>query len=132
MDMIFIDTVSVIIAAFLFIIISAFWFSNIMFKKIYFEQLGIEEKAISCGWRKWLGTILVAFLFSYSMALLQALLGVMSILEGLYVSLGLYIGFLLPSYLMALMWANKSCKVFFIEAGYWFFIFLVLGGFLGA
>lgn len=132
MEMIFIDSVSVIIAAFLFLIIGAFWFSNLMFKKIYFEELNLSKESISCGWKKWFGTILLAFLFSYMMALTQALLGVVSILEGLLVGLTFYIGFLLPSQLMTLMWAKKSCKVFFIEAGYWFFIFMIISGFLGA
>lgn len=132
MEMIYLDTLSIIIAAFIFMVVAGFWYSNLMFKKIYHQELNIKEEDMAAGWKKWLGTVLVAFVVSYILALLQALLGVVSILEGLYVGLGIFIGFVLPPNLMPLMWAKKPCKVFFIESGFWLLVLLILSGFLGA
>lgn len=132
MEMIYIDFVAVIIAAFLFLLIGSFWFSDLMFKKTYRKALELTKEDMNGGWKKWLGTIVIAFIVSYILAFLEALLGVVSVLEGLYVGVGVFIGFILPSHLLKLMWANRPCTPFFIEMGYMFFAILVIAGFLGA
>jgi|GEM_PF-6142906 len=132
MGMIYMDYMAVIIAAFLFLVLGVFWFSDIMFKKQYREARGITKKEMSGGWQKWLGTVVIAYIVSYSLAFLQSLLGVVSVIEGVYVGLGLFVGFVLPPFLICLMWTNYSCKVFFIEAGFWLVAIVIMSGFLGA
>lgn len=132
MEMIYTDYLAVIIAAFLFLVIGVFWYSDLMFKKLYREAAGLSKKDMNGGWHKWVGTVVIAYIVSFSLAFTESLLGVVSVAEGIYVGLGLYIGFVLPPFLTSLMWGNCTCTVFFIEAGYWLVAIVIMAGFLGA
>lgn len=132
MDMIYIDSIAVIISAFVFMVIGAFWYSPILFGKIYSEEVDISLKNIFKGWKKWLGCVFNAFIVSYFLALFEALLGISSVTDGIYLGLGVFIGFVLPPQLSSFIWSAKSCKLFFIDLGFWFFSVIIISGFLGA
>ena len=131
MNAIDIDYVSVVIAALIFLVIDEFWFSDIMFQKFYRKALQGERQSFQSYWKKRLAMVVIALVVSYFLALLESLVGVVSVLEGIFVGLGLFFGFVVPLIATDLIRQKKSYPMFFIESGYWFFSITILAGFLG-
>lgn len=76
--------------------------------------------------------IIVAFIFSYFLSVLEGLLGIASILEGIYLGFSLWLGVVFPLYIFQCGVLDKSLKGVFVHVLFFLFTLPVLGGILAA
>jgi len=128
--MIDIDLLTVLIAALAYMVIGGFWYSDLLFGAIW-RKLVKTEKRKPKG-VQFLGSFLVAFIIAFFLALIQAFLGVSTTVDGIYVGLVIWLGFVATTQFSAVIWAKKPVKLYLLDAGWTFLGFGVVGGIIGA
>jgi hypothetical protein len=127
-----VNWLSIIIATLSAFAIGGLWYSPVLFSKIWIKELKIVEKEIQKT--KMILIFGVAFILEFISAIaLSIVLGPQSTtLKGMFT--GLFIGmfFIGTSFGINYLFAGKSLKLFFIDAGYYLVTFTVIGTILGA
>lgn len=129
MELIYIDMVTVIIAAVVYLIAGAIWYSPLLFGN------AVGKKALSLQKNKWLcylGQLIVAIIISFFLALLLAFIGATSTMDGIYVGIGVWFGFVATTKFSGVIWRKKGFKLFCIHAGFELVGFCILGAIIGA
>ena len=121
---IYIDTLTVLLAAIIGFAFSWLWYSSFLFGKK--ERHKISWKM--CG--KYGLYFCIIFVVSYFMAFLQQYLQVTSFWDGLVSGSVFWIAFVLPTHLFVFLQKTYSIRQAFLEQGMWLILFLLVGGIL--
>lgn len=117
-----IDYLSVALATVLYTVIFLCWYSKWLFGS------GLpKKKGAQLFWN-----LLIGFCLAYFLAFFNDALQVTSVGDAMFTALSLWIGFVLPTQLLPLIWEKKSGRAFTIDAGFTLLALLVMGGILGA
>jgi hypothetical protein len=76
------------------------------------------------------GAFFMAYTLNHGLVFGNAYLNMSGIGAGLQGSFWYWLGFIVPPMLSFVAWEGKSWKLFFIQAGYWLALLLVMGGIL--
>lgn len=129
MEVIELDYINVVIAAIVYMICGAIWYTPSLFGRTWMKANHVHAK-------KRMTLLIVAFanafLLSFFLALLIAYLGATSTMDGIYAALGAWLGFVVTTQLPAYLWSNRSWKGFFIDVGFYFIGFGAMGAIIGA
>ena len=117
-----IDYLSVMLATVLYTVIFVCWHSKWLF------GAGFPNKSLA----RYFWNFLVGFCLAYFLAFFNDALQVTSVGDAMFTALSLWIGFVLPTQLLPLIWEKKSGRAFAIHAGFMLLALLVMGGILGA
>src|ERR1700760_2118709 len=93
MEAISIDLVTVIIAAILYMILGAFWYSPLLFGKIWEKLSTIHSGKVPKKWLRFLIAFLSAFVMAFFLAIVEAFMGSASTMDGIYIAIGVWLGF---------------------------------------
>lgn len=128
--MIHVDFLTVLIAAVVYMIISIFWYSPYLFGNLWMklkklEKADIRKKPIALALN-----FVFALLLSYFLSLIEIFLGATSFWDGVIAGFLLYIGFVLPTQIIGVVWVKNTFKVFLIDNVCWMLSMMVMGGIL--
>lgn len=127
-----VDWVVIFVASLVNMVIGFFWYSKYLFGSVWSKLAHVHMEKRP----KILGKVLIAFGFSlviaYFLAFFQIQLGITTVTDGMLVGFFLWLGFVIPTHVSAVIWAKKPIKLFYINAGYWCLVFLVMGGIIAA
>jgi len=129
-----IDFYAVGIAAVLYTIIFAVWYSKWLFGATWVRLNGLTESQLRKNvlWKRLGWNFLLGLCFAYFLAFFDASLQVTSVGDAMLSALTLWIGFVLPTQLFSVIWYRKPVRLFWIDAGYLLLSLLVMGGIIGA
>ena len=127
-----IDLVSVLVAAILYMIIGAVWYSKYLFGPIWLKLCGIKESEMKKNKLNMVWGALVALTISYFLAFFEGYLGVTTVSDGMFVGFCLWLGFVVTTQINGVIWAKMPVRLFLIHTGSKLLSYLVMGGVIGA
>src|SRR3990167_2993747 len=123
MDPIQIDFLAVTLSAILYFIIMVVWYSKWFFGSVC--QLNGEKQ---CNLPVFLiSSFIIGYLIAYFIAFFEAYLSVSTVADGMFVGFSLWIGFILPTQALPLIWYKKSIRVFLVDTSAQLLAFLTMG-----
>ena len=108
--------IGIIISMAAYLAVAIVWFRVIFAKK--YEQICASDVKIKPGLREWIGALVNAFLVSVVMCWITAAAGITNVAEGLFLATALFVGFILPPYVVNMRLQKQSYQTPLIEAGY--------------
>ncbi|MCI0566406.1 DUF1761 domain-containing protein [bacterium] len=137
-----INYAAVLVSAIAAIIVGFIWYGP-LFGKAWADMMGIkfgspeeqkamQKKAIPSYIASFIGAIIMAYVLSHSLTFASAYLNSEGVSAGLMAGFWNWLGFVAPITIGIVFWDNKPWKLWFINAGYWLVILLVMGAILGA
>ncbi|MCI0533583.1 DUF1761 domain-containing protein [bacterium] len=137
-----INYAAVLVSAIAAIIVGFIWYGP-LFGKPWADMMGLrfnspeekkamQKKAIPSYIASFIGAIIMAYVLSHSLTFASAYLNSEGVSAGLMAGFWNWLGFVAPITIGIVFWDNKPWKLWFINAGYWLVILLVMGAILGA
>ncbi len=131
-----INYLAVGVAALATIFIGAVWYSPLLFHKLWVKAHGYSEEKVE-QMRKTAGRAFIVSLFCYVvmafvLAVFVSYAGVSTVLQGAFLGLLVWIGFLATLGLTAHMFSEKPLSTYLIDAGYQLVYAVVMGVILAA
>ncbi len=131
-----VNYLAVLVAALATIFIGALWYSPLLFHKIWVKAHGYSEEKVE-QMRKTAGRAFIVSLFCYVvmafvLAVLFSYAGVSTVLQGAFLGLLVWIGFLATLGLTAHMFSEKRLSTYLIDAGYQLVYCVTMGVILAA
>jgi hypothetical protein len=110
---------AIIVSSVIYFILGAVWFGP-LFGKLWLKLTGLslteeDKKSAPFMFAK---TFILDFIITFSVAILVNLIQPITILSALKISLLIGVGFVVAPFFGNFMYAKRSIKLFFIEAGY--------------
>jgi len=121
-----IDLLSVLIAALLSTLIFLCWYSKWLFGPFSIPE--VKKK----WWQRAPLQFILSFVIAYFLAFFDASLQVTSVVDAMFSSFCIWLGFVLPTQLFSVLCRRTSGSLFWIETGYMLLSLLVMGGIIGA
>lgn len=132
MEVVDIDFITVILAALVSMGVQAIWYSSLLFGEVWKQEHQVQTRSKRrSGWN-WAFVALLSWISAFFLALLLAFLGATSTLDGIYVAIGLWLGFVVPVLLYPVIWVKPSWKLFGIDSLFWLINFISMGAILAA
>jgi len=126
-----VSVLAVIISAAASILFGAFWYSPLLFGKVWAKLAGIRKLTNQVQMQRSMRrahffTVVVTLIATYVLAQFVAYLTVSSFVSGVQLSLLVWIAFEVPLTLNEVLWGGKSWKLFLLNAAHHLFA-LVIG-----
>jgi hypothetical protein len=126
-----INYLAVFIAAIVYYVGGALWYSPILFGKSWMGLVGLTEEKIKEGqkeaWKSYLIAAISAILISYGIARVEAYLNVITVGGGLHVGFWTWICFVITTMATNNAFAGRSFKLLLIDGGYHLYGFVLIG-----
>ena len=117
--------------------VGALWYS-VLFKKPWMREMGYTPEnvgsmkmtatvAMSLGF---LTTLLMSYVMAHFVAVWAQLMGGITVSSGMHLAFFLWLGFVMPLTLGAVLWENRSWTLFLINASHYLVGMLLMGGIL--
>ena len=121
------------VAALATIFIGALWYSRLLFGKLWVKAHGYsEEKVKQMAGRAFLVSLFCYVVMAFVLAVLVSYAGVSTVMQGAFLGLLVWIGFLSTLGLTAHMFSERPLSIYFIDAGYQLVYAVVMGVILAA
>ena len=121
------------VAALATIFIGALWYSRLLFGKLWVEAHGYsEEKARQMAGRGFVVSLFCYLVMAFVLAVLVSYADVSTVLQGAFLGLLVWIGFLATLGLTAHMFSEKPLSIYLIDAGYQLVYAVLMGVILAA
>jgi hypothetical protein len=123
-----VNYLAVLIAALVYYVIGAIWYSRFLFgnrwMKHHENEIPVEpqQKHILCCIGSYVGEFIISLVLAYVLALFIELSQAEEVVEGVIVAIWVWIGFIATTHFSAVLWGRKTVKSFFIHA-----VFMLLG-----
>ena len=114
-----INYLAVGVAALATLFIGALWYSRLLFGKLWVKAHGYsEEKVKQMAGRAFMVSLFCYLVMAFVLAVLVSYAGVSTVLQGAFLGLLVWIGFLSTLGLTAHMFSEKPLSTYLIDAGY--------------
>lgn len=130
MDAIQIDYLTVFIAALLNMIIGFFWYSKWLFGPAWMKLSKIKKMQPSTLLMFY--GFIISLIIAYFLAFFEAVLGITTVTDGMFVGFLLWLGFVLTTQINQVVWGKTPFRLFFLDTGFKLLSFLVMSGVIGA
>jgi hypothetical protein len=131
MENMYIDWVSVCIAAVANMVIGFFWYSKWLFgqkwTKLSRHTMTTKEPGFAYAMMA-----LNSFVIAFFLALFETYCGVATVTDGMVVGFLCWLGFVATTQISSVLWEKQSFHLYLINTGYKLFSFIVMGGLIGA
>jgi|GEM_PF-1022965 hypothetical protein len=127
-----IELFSVFIAAVLYVIIGAVWYSKYLCGPAWLKLCRMKESEMKHHKINILWSFLVGFVIAYFLAFFEASLEITTVTDGMFVAFCFWLGFVATTQIGAVIWCKTPFKFFLINTGCKLLSFLVMGGVIGA
>ena len=127
-----VDAVSVVLAAFLYMVVNMFWYSKWLFGPVWlkYSKLPVSDSKTNKMSLVWAS--LNALVIAYFLAFFEGYLGITTVSDGMFVALCFWLGFVATTQIGACIWFKEPIQLFAINTGAKLASYLVMGGILGA
>ena len=126
-----INYLAVFVAAVVYYIGGALWYSPLLFGKTWMGLVGLNEEKIKEGqkeaWKSYLTAAISAILISYGIARVEGYLNVITIGGGLHAGFWAWICFVVTTMATNNSFAGRPFKLLIIDSGYHLYGFVVMG-----
>ncbi len=126
METIDIDFLTALVAAIIYMLLGAFWYSPLLFGKLW------KTKKIKHKWLRFLIAFIAAFIMAIFLSIVEAYMGSASTMDGIYIGIGIWFGFIVTTHLPYLLWKTETPSQYFANIGFYFCGFAIMGGIIGA
>ena len=126
--MVYVDLLTVFIAAIIFVILSGFWYSSFLFGDIWLRLKNIKKRDVKGKALFFLGRLLIALVIGYFLAFFEGYLGVSSFWDGVIAGFLIWVGFILTVQITNFLWVPQGFKLFLIDTSFWLVSLLIMGG----
>ncbi len=117
------EWVPILLATAIYMFVGAIWYSPLLFG----PDCPCKPVRYAIPW-----TALVGFFTAFFLAFFEGYLSVTTVLDGMFVGLCAWLGFVLPTLFSAVIWEQQSVRRFLIHASYRCIALVSMGGLLGA
>ena len=123
------EWVPILLATAIYMFLGAIWYSNLLFGPAChrLSTPAIKPIRFAIPW-----TALIGFLTAFFLAFFEGYLSVTTVLDGMFVGLCVWLGFVLPTLFNAVVWYQQPLRLFFIHASCRLIALVSMGGLLGA
>jgi hypothetical protein len=125
MDAPHIDFLSVLIAAFVNIVIGSVWYSRYLFGKMIKENH--KHSNLVFLWNS-----IVIVITAFVLGFFETFLGVTTVSDGMFVGFLAWLGFVATTQIYAVIWGKMNFKHFLVHTFCQLLSFLSMGGIIGA
>lgn len=129
-----VNWLAIVIAGVANIMLGMIWYNKHVFGTAWMNaaRLNAGEMNASIGRMVGgaLGGAVTAMIMAYVLTYFGMAWGVFDIIGAVELSLWTWLGFVMPVLLGSVLWEQKSCKLFFINAGFWFVAMCVMSSIL--
>ncbi|HEY4255002.1 MAG TPA: DUF1761 domain-containing protein [Chlamydiales bacterium] len=132
MQQVQIEAFSVIIAAILYMIVGFFWYSKWLFGPTWLKLANMKASEMKHPGKATFYGAINALVVAYFLAFFESYLGVTTVLDGMFVGLTLWLGFVATTQISPVIWCKASPKLFLIDTSGKLVSLLVMGGVIGA
>jgi hypothetical protein len=124
-----VNYLAVFLAAVAYFILGSIWYSPAVFghRSLRYERDPSHPIRRTPVIIAYIGELLISFLIAYILFIFIELAEVKDFLEGIFVALWIWFGFVATTHFSAVLWDRKTLKSFFIHAGFLLFGFLLMG-----
>ncbi|HSW72807.1 MAG TPA: DUF1761 domain-containing protein [Chlamydiales bacterium] len=126
METIDIDFLTALVAAIIYMLLGAFWYSPLMFGKLW------KTKNIKHKWTRFLIAFISAYVMAIFLSIVEAYMGSASTMDGIYIGIGIWLGFIVTTHLPYLLWKNEPFSQYLANMGFYFCGYAIMGGIIGA
>lgn len=130
MDPVQIDLFTVVVAAFLNMIIGFFWYSKWLFGPAWMKLYNIKE--MKPNRFSLLYGLIVSLVIAYFLAFFESYLGVTTVSDGMFVGFCFWLGFVATTQIGGVIWEKSSFQGFLIHTSCKLLSYLVMSGVIGA
>lgn len=125
-----IDFLTVLVAAIVYLIVKALWYSPYLFGKTWQQLKGIKSQDMRNKHIGHLLNFLVGLVLSYFLSLIEIYIGATSFWDGIVAGFVLWFGFVFTTQISTVIWVKNTFKAFLIRNGFLLLIFMVMGAIL--
>lgn len=129
-----INYVAVLIAAAVYYVVGAFWYSPLLLGNVWIKEMGFKkedmEKMKDGIWKSYLGSFLSAFISSFVLAHFVDIAGAKDFASGSQTGFWIWLGFIVTLSSGMMWWEGKSLKLYLIYISYNLIGMLLMGGIL--
>ena len=126
-----INYLAVLVAASVYYVGGALWYSPILFGKSWMNLVGLTEEKLKEGqknaWKSYLIAAISTILISYGIARIEGYLNVITIGGGLHTGFWTWICFVVTTMATNNSFAGRPFKLVIIDGGYHLYGFVVMG-----
>lgn len=135
MPQININLLAVLVSAIASMIIGAFWYSPLLFGKIWMELMKIDKKKLAEMKKKGVGKSYViafigALITSYVLGYFIDYVGATGISQGTRTAFLLWLGFVVPTLLNSILWEGKPVKLYLLNISHHLVSLITMGAIL--
>ena len=132
-----INYLAVLVASIAGMVVGAFWYSPLLFGKVWMRESGISSRQINEAKKRGMGkSYFAAFVgilvMSFVLAHFVRYAGATTWTEGLEAGCWLWLGFIAPVLLGSVLWEGKSVKLYLINALQYLVVLLMMGAILAS
>lgn len=121
---------AVLVSAVLTIVIGSFWYSPLLFGKIWMDANGIKEEEMKGAYKAYLGALISSLLTAYVLGVFINWIGADNALQGAFIGFLAWLGFVATTQFSAVLWEKKPLKLYGIHAGAMLINLIVMGALL--
>lgn len=129
MDGIHYDWIAILIAAVLSSAIGYLWYSKYLFSDASRSPGDSHAKPHSLAP---LFSFVSSLIMAFFLAFFEGYLGVTTVTDGVFIGFCIWLGFVAPTQIAAVIWLRQPLSLFFIHTGFRLLSLMVMGGILGA
>ena len=123
---------AVLIVAVFSMLVGTFWYSPTLFGKQWMKYSGITQETINKAKKKGLAKLyfyafIALFIMSYVTAFFVNFSGASTFLDGIQIGFLVWIGYIATSMINTVLWDNKPWQLYFINAGHYLVIAIIMG-----
>ena len=127
-----IELFSVFIAAVLYMIVGALWYSKYLFGPAWLKLCHMKESELQKNKINFLWSFVVGLIIAYFLAFFEASLEITTVSDGMFVGFCFWLGFVATTQIGSVIWCKTPFRFFLINTGCKLLSFLVMGGVIGA
>jgi hypothetical protein len=130
LDDIYVNHMATIAAALVYYILGAIWYLPCFFgtRHLKHDEIHPEENSTAHTIAAYIFELVLDLIIAYILTLFITISRAEDILDGITVSLWIWMGFIATTHFSAVLWGRKSLKSFFIHACFMLIGFLAMGG----
>lgn len=123
--------IAILVAALIYMVVGALWYSPKLFGKTWMKNMGYRKEEIQGAGVAYAGAFVGALVTAFVLALFIHQTHAYTALKGACVGFWAWLGFIVPTYLGAVLWDRKPWQLFFIHIGCMFVTLILMGALLG-
>ena len=128
--MIYVDLLTVLITAIVYMILKALWYSPFLFGKKWKKLREVKVRDIRKKYISYPLNFIVALILAYFISLMEVYIGATSFWDGVVSGFVLWFGFVFTTQVPSIIWVKDSPKLFLIRNGFLLIAFMVMGALL--